>query len=285
MVPPRLTLVTKDDEANDNAPHEAERQAIDEALEGIEQAVPDAVKALTTTDRREKLRVLEALLFAASEPLDEARLAGHLTEGDDVRALLAELQAFYAERGIRLVRVSGKWAFRTAEDLSYLLERHAKEERRLSKAALETLAIIAYHQPVTRAEVEEIRGVTTSGGTLDILLETGWVRPRGRRRAPGKPITYGTTDLFLNHFGLDNVKDLPGLAELKGAGLLDSTLPPGFSVPEPTDVAALMADELPLESDDEADRTDQGEMELDPGEEGDLPDGDEAAKPDGDNQV
>jgi segregation and condensation protein B len=285
MVPPRLTLVTKDDEANDNAPHEAERQAIDEALEGIEQAVPDAVKALTTTDRREKLRVLEALLFAASEPLDEVRLASHLTEGDDVRALLAELQAFYAERGIRLVRVSGKWAFRTAEDLSYLLERHAKEERRLSKAALETLAIIAYHQPVTRAEVEEIRGVTTSGGTLDILLETGWVRPRGRRRAPGKPITYGTTDLFLNHFGLDNVKDLPGLAELKGAGLLDSTLPPGFSVPEPTDVAALMADELPLESDDEDDRASQGEMELDPAEEGDLPDGDEAAKPDGDNQV
>jgi segregation and condensation protein B len=138
---------------------------------------------------------------------------------------------------------------------------------------------------VTRAEVEEIRGVTTSGGTLDILLETGWIRPRGRRRAPGKPITYGTTDLFLNHFGLDNIKDLPGLSELKGAGLLDSTLPPGFSVPEPTDVAALMADELPLESDDDDHRASQSEMELDPAEEGDLPDGDEAAKPDGDNQV
>ncbi len=282
MVPPRLTLVTRDDEANDNAPHEAERQAIDEALEGIEAAVPDAVKALSTTDRREKLRVLEALLFAASEPLDEARLASHLTEGDDVPALLAELQGVYAERGIHLVRVSGKWAFRTADDLSYLLERHAKDERRLSKAALETLAIIAYHQPVTRAEMEEIRGVTTSGGTLDILLETGWVRPRGRRRAPGKPITYGTTDQFLNHFGMDNIKDLPGLAELKGAGLLDSTLPPGFTVPEPTDVAALMPDELPLESDEPED---QSELALESGDEDDLPGGTEAAKPDGDNQV
>jgi segregation and condensation protein B len=278
MVPPRLTLVTNDDEANDNAPQDAERQAIDEALEGIEAAVPAAVKALSTADRREKLRVIEALLFAAVEPLDEARLASHLTEGDDVAALLADLQATYAGRGINLVRVSGKWTFRTAEDLSYLLERHAKEERRLSKAALETLAIIAYHQPVTRAEVEEIRGVTTSGGTLDILLETGWVRPRGRRRAPGKPITYGTTDQFLNHFGLDTIKDLPGLAELKGAGLLDSTLPPGFSVPEPTDVAALMKDELPLEADEGEGDTEQGEMALD------LPDDDERAKPDGSNQ-
>lgn len=286
MVPPRLTLVTKDDEANDNAPHEAERQAIDEALEGIEAAVPDAVKALSTTDRREKLRVLEALLFAANEPLDEARLASHLTEGDNVRELLADLQAFYAERGIHLVRVSGKWAFRTAEDLSYLLERHAKEERRLSKAALETLAIIAYHQPVTRAEVEEIRGVTTSGGTLDILLETGWVRPRGRRRAPGKPITYGTTDQFLNHFGLDNIKDLPGLSDLKGAGLLDSSLPPGFTMPEPTDVAALMKDELPLEADD-GEEASQAELDLAAEEDadGDLPDADGAAKPDGENQV
>jgi len=284
MVPPRLTLVSKDDEANDNAPHEAERQAIDEALEGIESGVPEAVKALSTADRREKLRVLEALLFAASEPLDEARLASHLTEGDDVSALLAELQAFYGDRGIRLVRVSGKWAFRTAEDLSYLLERHAKEERRLSKAALETLAIIAYHQPVTRAEVEEIRGVTTSGGTLDILLETGWVRPRGRRRAPGKPITYGTTELFLNHFSLDNIKDLPGLSDLKGAGLLDSTLPPGFTMPEPTDVAALMKDELPLEA-DELEDGEQGEMELEGPDDNGLPEENGTAKPDGDNQV
>lgn len=275
MSPPRLTLVTNDHEAGANAPPDADRKAIDEALEGIETSVPAAVMALSAADRREKLRVLEALLFAASEPLDEARLASHLTAGDDVAALLSELKASYAGRGVELVRVAGKWAFRTAEDLSYLLERHAKDERRLSKAALETLAIIAYHQPVTRAEMEEIRGVTTSGGTLDILLETGWVRPRGRRRAPGKPITYGTTDAFLAHFSLDNIKDLPGLAELKGAGLLDSTLPPGFTVPEPTDVAALMPDELPLDDgEDDVEPAEQNEMELD------LPDEPDGANPD-----
>ena len=155
--------------------------------------------------------------------------------------------------------MSGKCAFRTAEDLSYLLERHAVEERRLSKAALETLAIVAYHQPVTRSEIEEIRGVETSKGTLDILLETGWIRPRGRRRAPGKPLTYGTTEAFLDHFSLDAIKDLPGLSELKGAGLLDANLPPDFMVPSPSDVAKLMPDELPLE--DEPDT--QEELPLD----------------------
>ena len=137
---------------------------------------------------------------------------------DDVAALLEELKGFYASRGINLVKVAGKWAFRTAEDLSYLLERNATEQRRLSKAAMETLAIIAYHQPVTRAEIEEIRGVVASAGTLDVLMEIGWVRPRGRRRAPGRPITYGTTEQFLDHFGLDAIKDLPGLTELKGSG-------------------------------------------------------------------
>jgi segregation and condensation protein B len=197
------------------------------------------------------LRILEALLFAASEPLAEQYLRTHLKSDDDVAALLTELQGFYASRGINLVKVAGKWAFRTAEDLSYLLERHATEQRRLSKAAMETLAIIAYHQPVTRAEIEEIRGVAASAGTLDVLMEIGWVRPRGRRRAPGRPITYGTTEEFLDHFGLDAIKDLPGLAELKGSGLLDSNLPPDFMVPEPTDAAALMPDELPLEAGDE----------------------------------
>ncbi|MGE0630064.1 MAG: SMC-Scp complex subunit ScpB, partial [Hyphomicrobiaceae bacterium] len=138
---------------------------------------------------------------------------------------------------------------------------HAEEERRLSKAAIETLAIVAYHQPVTRAEIEEIRGVSISKGTLDVLMETGWVRPRGRRRAPGKPITYGTTDAFLTHFGLESVKDLPGLAELKGSGLLDANLPPDFKVPEPTDVADLMPDELPLDAADQEDL--QAELALD----------------------
>ena len=202
-------------------------------------------------ERRDKLRVVEALLFAASEPLDEATLARHAGGVDAIAALLEELRSLYASRGINLVRVAGKWAFRTAEDLSYLLERHAKEERKLSRAAMETMAIIAYHQPVTRAEIEEIRGVATSSGTLDVLMETGWIRPRGRRRAPGRPITYGTSPRFLEHFSLDQIRDLPGLADLKAAGLLDSTLPPDFTMPEPTDVAALMPDELPLDANEE----------------------------------
>jgi len=159
--------------------------------------------------------------------------------------------------------VGGRWTFRTAHDLAPLLERHAVEERRLSKAALETLAIIAYHQPVTRAEIEEIRGVSTSKGTLDVLMETGWIRPRGRRRAPGKPITYGTTRAFLEHFCLDDIKDLPGLAELKGAGLLDANLPPGFTVPEPSEVNGLLADELPLDAAG-LDEPEETEMELPP---------------------
>jgi segregation and condensation protein B len=216
---------------------------------------PANVASLPSADRREQLRILEAILFAASEPLDEAALAGYLKSGDDVRALLSELEGFYASRGIVLVEIGGKWAFRTAGDLAYLLEKHTTEERKLSRAALETLAIISYHQPVTRAEIEEIRGVTTSKGTLDALMETGWVRPRGRRRAPGKPVTYGTTDAFLQHFGLPSLKDLPGLAELKGLGLLDGNLPPDFRVPEPTDVAALMPDELPLDAADDEDET------------------------------
>ncbi|MGD0533174.1 MAG: SMC-Scp complex subunit ScpB, partial [Methyloceanibacter sp.] len=149
--------------------------------------------ALPSADRREKLRILEALLFASPEPLDQAALAQHFGQGEDVAALLEELQGLYAGRGVNLMRVAGKWAFRTAEDLAFLLERQAVEQRRLSRAALETLAIIAYHQPVTRAEIEEIRGVSTSKGTLDVLLETGWIKLRARRRAPGRPVTYGTT--------------------------------------------------------------------------------------------
>ncbi len=249
MVPPKFNIVDADDahtRADDHDQAAApvrERAPVALGAHGL----PANIAQLPSADRREKLRVLEALLFAAAAPLDETFLGTHLKSGDEVVPLLEELKGFYASRGINLVRVAGKWAFRTAEDLSYLLERHAKEERRLSKAAMETLSIIAYHQPVTRAEIEEIRGVATSGGTLDVLMETGWIRMRGRRRAPGRPITYGTTERFLAHFGLDGVKDLPGLAELKGAGLLDSSLPPEFSVPEPTDVAALMPDELPLD--------------------------------------
>ncbi len=173
-----------------------------------------------------ELRMVEALLFAAVEPLDEASLSARLPDDVDVPALLTVLQAEYDGRGINLARVAGKWAFRTAADLRYLLEMHRREPRRLSKAALETLAIISYHQPITRAEIEEVRGVGLSKGTLDILMEIGWVRPRGRKRVPGRPITYGTTDEFLAHFDLEDLKALPGLAELKAAGLLDATPPP-----------------------------------------------------------
>jgi segregation and condensation protein B len=273
MGPPKLTMVESDapdqDEPNDGVhsaaipgsavagpPVGQQTNALARHLESVSRGaeangLPSNIAQLPSADRRENLRVLEALLFAAAEPIDEATLAKHLKSAEHVLPLLEELKGFYASRGINLVKVAGKWAFRTAEDLAYLLERHAVDERKLSKAANETLAIIAYHQPVTRAEIEEIRGVATSAGTLDVLMEIGWVRPRGRRRAPGRPITYGTTSQFLEHFGLDSVKDLPGLAELKGAGLLDTNLPPDFKVPEPTDVAALMPDELPLDAGEE----------------------------------
>ena len=209
--------------------------------------MPSNVMALPSADRAEKLRIVEALLFAAPEPLKEAELARHFGEDEDVTALLEELQGLYAGRGVNLMRVAGKWAFRTADDLSFLLERQVVEQRRLSRAALETLAIIAYHQPVTRAEIEEIRGVSTSKGTIDVLLETAWIKLRGRRRAPGRPVTYGTTINFLEHFGFEAIQDLPGLSELKGAGLLDSNLPPGFSMPSPDDAPDLRDDEDPLE--------------------------------------
>ena len=197
--------------------------------------------------RADELRILEALLFAAEEPLDEKTLASRLPEGTDVRALLTQLQQEFSSHGVNLVRVAGKWTLRTASDLAWLLTRELTVPRKLSRAAIETLAIVAYHQPVTRAEIEEIRGVTTSKGTLDVLLETGWVRLRGRRKAPGRPVTYGTTEGFLSHFGLEALTDLPGLDELKGAGLLEGTLPAEFNVPVPSDDPALRDDEDPLE--------------------------------------
>ena len=170
------------------------------------------------------LRLLEALLFAASEPLDEATLGERLPPDADVGTLIARLRDDYAGRGVNLVRVAGKWALRTAEDLAPELHRHVDVARKLSRAAVETLAIIAYHQPVTRAEIEETRGVGLSRGTLDILLEAGWIRPKGRRRTPGRPITWVTTESFLDNFGLDALDDLPGIDELRAAGLLDAGL-------------------------------------------------------------
>ena len=198
-------------------------------------------------DRNQHLRIVEAIVFASAEPVDVAHLKGFLPEGTDIAGLLADLQANYTNRGVNLVEVAGKWLFRTSDDLSYLLRREKLEERKLSKAAMETLAIIAYHQPVTRAEIEDIRGVAISKGTLDQLLEIGWVRMRGRRKTPGRPVTYGTTDGFLSHFGLNEVGDLPGLQELKGAGLLDANLPPGFDIPMPRSSDDLLPDEDPLD--------------------------------------
>jgi len=209
--------------------------------------MPDEEPENAAQARAEELRLLEAMLFASAEPLDEKSLAERLPAGIDVHAALLRLQEEYVSRGVHLVRINGKWTFRTASDLAWLLSKETTEPRKLSRAAVETLAIIAYHQPVTRAEIEEIRGVTTSKGSVDVLLETGWIRPRGRRKSPGRPVTYGTSEAFLSHFGLDAIGDLPGLEELKGSGLFDGRLPPGFTVPMPSDDPALREDEDPLE--------------------------------------
>ncbi len=167
-------------------------------------------------------RLLEAILFASAEPLAQKTLISRMPDDADVPALLETLKQDYAGRGIHLLRTGSSWAFRTADDLRPVLEREIEIARKLGRATVETLAIIAYHQPVTRAEVEEIRGVGLSKGTLDTLFERGWVHPRGRRKTPGRPVTWGTTDAFLDHFGLESIKDLPGMDELKAAGLLDS---------------------------------------------------------------
>lgn len=173
------------------------------------------------------LRTLEAVLFASAEPIDRAAIAKRLPAGCDVDGLIDELEAHYANRGVNLVRVAGKFALRTAPDLAAALQIETSVPRKLSRAAIETLSIIAYHQPVTRAEIEEIRGVALSRGTLDTLMEAGWIQPKGHRESPGHPATWITTEAFLSHFGLNSTKDLPGIEELKAAGLLDAR--PGVS--------------------------------------------------------
>ena len=195
--------------------------------------------------RPEELRLLEALLFASAEPLDQATLAKRMPDGVDIKAALVRLQAEYASRGVNLVRIGNKWTFRTAGDLAWLMTRESTETRRLSRAAIEMLAIIAYHQPVTRAEIEEIRGVQISKGTVDTLLEAGWIMPKGRRETVGRPVTWGTTDAFLRHFGLGEINDLPGMDELKAAGLIGGR--PSVSLPEsalPMEAAAVEEQEI-----------------------------------------
>ena len=193
------------------------------------------------------MRRMEALLFAAAGPLSLDDLAKRLPEGSDVEAGIAALRDQYAGRGVELACVADRWRFQTAADLAFLMTEERDEPRRLSKAAQETLAIIAYHQPVTRAEIESVRGVQASRGTLDVLLELGLVRMRGRRRTPGRPVTYGTTDAFLEHYGLASLADLPGMAEMRAAGLLSLDLPPDFAIPQP---GGVDSEEDPL--DDEA---------------------------------
>jgi len=197
-------------------------------------------------------RVIEALLFASAEPLSIDTIAGFLDADAPVTDLVAELQAEYQGRGVNLVARDGAYAFRTAEDLAYILKREKTEKRPMSRAALESLAIVAYHQPVTRAEIEETRGVAMNRGVLDVLLEAGFIRMRGRRRTPGRPVTYGTTPEFLDHFGLEQLRDLPGLDELKGAGFLSQQMPPNMQIPIPFE-GDLHPEEDPLDSGDMGD--------------------------------
>lgn len=189
----------------------------------------------------EALRCAEAVLFAAGEPLTAEQIAEALPQGADAASVLMSLKAAYTHRGVNLVEVAGKWRFQTAEDLSYLFIEERQEQKKLSQAALETLAIIAYGQPVTRAEIEAVRGVAVSKGTIDQLMEAGWVRIKGRRKTPGRPVTYGTTDGFLEHFGLESLDLLPGRAELEAGGLLSDTVPDDF---DPGEVDMPMNDNL-----------------------------------------
>jgi segregation and condensation protein B len=207
--------------------------------------IPEEQAHLLPDLNPEHLRMIEAILFAAAEPLSEEVLSRLLPDNANVGGLLGALQRLYERRGVNLVQVGGKWQFRTASDLAFLLRKEQPEQKRLSRAALETLAIVAYHQPVTRADIEDIRGVAVSKGTIDALMEVGWVKIRGRKRAPGRPVTYGTTDSFLVQFGLESVGHLPGMEELKAAGFLESVPPATLEVPTPRE--DLAADEDPYE--------------------------------------
>ena len=201
-------------------------------------------------ERAEHLRLLEALLFAAAAPLDEASIATRLPEAADVGGLIAELAAHYEPRGVNVVRVAGGWTLRTAPDLAPKLKLEQTVMRKLSRAAIETLAIVAYHQPVTRGEIEEIRGVVVSSGTLDVLMEAGWIMPKGRRETPGRPVTWVTTEAFLTHFGLGDRRDLPGIEELKAAGLIGPR--PDISLAE-----TVIPNEMPpMPDEDEQDHED-----------------------------
>ena len=224
--------------------------SVAQMIETIETELEVPAETPVNIANPEHLRMVEALLFAAGEPLDAKALASSLPEGADVAAVLEALEQLYEKRGVNLCRIAGKYQFRTASDLAFLLRKEKPEQKRLSKAAIETLAIIAYHQPVTRAEIEDIRGVAMSKGTVDTLMEIGWVKIRGRKRTPGRPVTYGTTEPFLVQFGLESVAHLPGTDELKAAGFLEAMPPSGFDVPNPSN--QLTADEDPYDPNEPA---------------------------------
>lgn len=230
------------------------KDRVETAAVGIEEGVVSITERLRQKGGEavdQDLRLLEALLFAASEPIDIETLRERMADDTDVGSLLARLARDYAGRGINLVTVAGRWRFQTAPDLAGHLIDVKEAPRKLSRAALETLAIIAYHQPVTRAEIEDVRGVAVSKGTVDVLMELGWVRLRGRRRTPGRPVTYGTTEGFLAHFNLEQISDLPGREDLKAAGLLDPRLPKDFEMPAPMMMDDLRIDEDPLEDEED----------------------------------
>ena len=257
-----LTIREGQSVSDDSNPPRSEEAAVEVQAEAV---ATEEVTAEVSVNI-EHLRMTEALLFAASEPLSEEALKAALPEGADVAACIAELQKSYESRGVTLVCVAEKWQFRTAPDLAFLLRKEKPEQKRLSRAAIETLAIIAYHQPVTRAEVEDIRGVMLSKGTLDPLMEVGWIKIRGRKRTPGRPVTYGTTEAFLVQFGLENISHLPGMEELKAAGFLEAIPPSGLDVPAPTE--QLGPDEDPYEGPDGNDLATGGADPFMPGSSG-----------------
>ena len=248
----------RDEEQQDIVELEADEA---DAGQGKEETLEETSEAELLPVEPEHIRIVEAVLFAAEEPLDVPNIKDKLPEGADVEMILAQVAEKYEAAGFTLQRVGRKWTFKTAPDLAHALQKHVVQQRRLSRAALETLAIVAYHQPVTRAEIEDIRCVSVSKGTLDVLLESEWVKIRGRRRVPGRPVTYGTTDQFLLHFGLETLSDLPGIDELKAAGLLDDRLPPGFAVPSPS--ADANPDEDPLADGDDGSEEELAPLEMD----------------------
>jgi segregation and condensation protein B len=248
----RLAKQRKQKPAPASRPHPEEPQSGVSKDEEVLTDVPPQVTSPDPERLADALRRAEAILFASNEPIDATTLTEALPQGVEAGDVLLKLKAAYATRGVQLVELAGKWRFQTAPDLAFLFEETREQPRALSRAALETLAIVAYCQPVTRPEIEDVRGVAVSTGTLDILMEAGWIRPRGRRRTPGRPVTFGTTDAFLIHFGLDAIDSLPGRDDLRAAGLLSADIPRDFefaSAPRDPETGELLGED-PLEDAD-----------------------------------